>query len=1047
MEHYMLLLSGGKGIYTAYCRYLLLLIYALALVIGINQAPAHAKPLDQYSAHVWRMQDGLPQNVVKSIAQMPDGYIWIGTQEGLARFDGVRFTVYTTRNTPGLASDNVHYLLVDRPGNLWILAGGGLSRYKSGVFTKYINAGAQTDSVLHIWIDRFGALMVACEYSIRRFENGELRTIATVEGISPRNTSYYTPPTSDSTDAVWFVDKNNDVACARDGRVSTYPAVDAFTRSSARGLCVDAHDNVWAAGDRGLFRIDPQGPVLYAPVAQFGGHVITQLSADAEGNVWILADNLLFRLAAGKIERCGATINCPGFVNSLLIDPTGVCWLTTRKPHELFKFTHGSFEECLTPEDVTQAWEPSMMEDNSGDIWIGTVAGVCCLQDLPSRTYTTNDGLAESNVRSVCFDHAGRLWVGTTHNGASIMVGSHFIRPDDPRLRQGSIGMMASSPNGDFWIDCDNRLYRVRGKTTDDMTSAILGSQPGNSLQSFATDTKGTLWLGTSDGLIEYDGASPRRFSQRDGCPTGFLPLVYPDRFGAIWIGANESLSRFKNGQFTTYTPKDGLPSVPIISMYVDEQGVGWIGSWGEGLYRLRDGKISRIAVKDGLTANSVQQILADNRGYLWIGSSKGVFRVRRATLDRFILGVDPSVTCDEYNDDDGATGGVTSQGNQPSGTIDSHGVLWFATMKGLERIVPEPLVRRAAPILIEQATIDRTAYGTNTSAVAPPGSGVVEIEYTALTYRASHQVSFSYRLDGYDKTWEPVGTRRVAYYTNLPPGKYRFVVQAFDREGARFGAPAVFTFELRPHFWETVWFHVLCYALFVLIAVASAFVWTRSLRLRNQELDRKVAERTAELQQAYEELSNVQAELEMQNESLAEANERLEALATEDGLTGLKNHRSFQEQLEQQFLYAKRYECDLSLLLLDVDNFKSFNDTFGHPVGDQVLREVAQALSGCARETDVVARYGGEEFVIVLPHTGYTGALEMAERCRQRVEAITGLPRQITGSFGVTTITGAIETQSTLTEQADNALYFSKKNGKNRVTHFADLDRERKAA
>jgi len=1012
----------------------------------LSTSRAYSKPLDQYSIHIWRMQEGLPQNIVKSIAEMPDGYIWIGTQEGLARFDGVRFTVYTTRNTPNLASDNIHHLLVDGRGNLWILAGGGLTRFSDGVFTKYIAAGSETDSVSHMWIDQSGSLVAACQFSIRRFDGHELRIISHVNGIAARNTSYYSPPCSDSTGAVWYVDIRNGVCSVNGRHTSVYSSTATFTRTQARGLCADWRGMIWAAGDQGVFRMDKGGPSLRVSTAQLGGRPILEMTGDGSGSVWILTDRSLYRLFRGTVTECGPSINTPASIMHLFIDGSGTCWLKSNNWHEMFRFVHGSFEQCLAPEDITLGWEIPLMEAKNGDVWIGTVAGICCLQDLSCRTYTTNDGLAESNVRSVCFDRAGRLWVGTTHNGVSIMTGPQFTPPLDPRLRKGSVGLMASTPNGDMWVVCDTTLYRVRGTDTVDMTSVVLGRQPGGTIQSMAADAKGMLWIGTASGLFAFDGKTARQYTDRDGCPTGFVPLVYPDRYGGIWIGGNQSLSCLRNGRFTTYTPRDGLPSVPIISMCVDDHGVGWIGSWGEGLYRLKSGKIRRIAVKDGLTANSVQQILADRRGYLWIGSSKGVFRVRRTLLNGFLAGIIKSVTCDVYDDDDGASGGVTSQGNQPSAAIDSHGTLWFATMQGLERVVPEPPTRETTPVIVEKITINGQVVDGNRPIVAPAGDGSLQVEYTALAYRASHQIVFSYRLDGNDKTWQKVD-RRVAYYTNLPPGKYRFFVQAFDREGHRCGPPAVFTFTILPHFYETVWFRFTCLGVVILLIVGGVWLWTCGLRRRNQELDRKVEQRTQELKGAYEELSFAKAEIEIQNESLAEANERLAALATEDGLTGLKNHRTFQEHLEQQFLYAKRYECELSVILMDVDNFKHFNDTYGHPAGDQVLREVSKVLAACARETDVVARYGGEEFVIILPHTDRTGAVEVAERCRRSVEGISGLPRCVTGSFGVATLSTSTVDQATLTTEADNALYASKKTGKNRVTHYGDVGEGAKAA
>ena len=462
--------------------------------------------------------------------------------------------------------------------------------------------------------------------------------------------------------------------------------------------------------------------------------------------------------------------------------------------------------------------------------------------------------------------------------------------------------------------------------------------------------------------------------------------------------------------------------------------------------------------------------IVEDDYGSLWLGTGHGICRVGLTDLNRYADGQTKIIPTQPYGIADGVNGGELIPNLHSTACKDRYGQLWFSCDHGLVQIDPRPLPSRALPVLIEGVTVDGVSYSETHCVEAPPGQGQIKIQYSCVNYTSPESVLFRYKLEGYDAGWVEAGTRRSAFYTKLPPGSYSMLIQATGEEGHWDGPTTRLTLTLTPHFYQTLWF-VICRDAALIVLVFAA-IWVRLWQLKryNRILEQRVAERTELLEQAHEEvlaqndeLQNMQAELEAQNEEVSQAqailatqyeevqqfkedlrlkniileaaNMRLADLATIDGLTGLKNHRAFQERLEQEWMKAVRYQIPFSILLLDVDQFKQYNDTFGHPAGDEVLRQVGQTLQNCARDTDYVARYGGEEFVVILPHTDSVGACTLAERYRAAVSEVQWPHRSVTVSIGVAARLPSTPSQAALLEQADQALYQSKEQGRNRVT------------
>lgn len=1043
------------------------LFMAWLTLIGFQPCQAAASstaapvPLWMRTPHIWRIDDGLPQNVVKCEVQAPNGYLWVATQEGIGRFDGARFTNFTTDNTPGLASNNVHNLLFDKTGALWILAGGGLTRYADGQFTKLIAVAPGMDSVQDLWLAPDGGVMVACERSLRRWNGHALDTVAALQDTAMRNTDAFMQPVEDRSGAVWMYDRFEDIVRVdADGGVRVYRSAGPLTQTRSRGLCIDSVGTVWAAADAGLYRFIDDRPVLTIPDSKLGDERVLRLVPGLGGDIWVNVVNGVYRLHNGMAHKIGPADGIDRPVLNFDVDNAGVVYAIGFDTRHLYMWDGRRFEGCITPEPICLAWVNPILEDRGGGIWIGTYAGLCSLRNTPCRTFGQEDGLPSENVRSVCVDRSGALWVGTDDGDLCRYQDGRFSAMPFPILANSSITVFAPDLSGGLWLVANGAPYLVSGGRCTPMSTAF-GLAGTEYVQSLAVDAAGGVWVGTPVDILRAVRApggryAVTRYTARDGAPADFIPVIYPAPSGDIWIGANKSLTLFKDGVFRRYDTADGLPSVPIIAVHQDRSGGVWIGSWGEGLYRLKSGRIRRIGVDNGLYASSIQGIEEDGRGSLVIASSKGLFAAALDSLNGFADGILKRVECQAIGRADGAVGGVCSQGNQPVMAVDGTGAIWAAAQHGAMRYSTQPEPYAPAPTYVEDAAIDGVLYDGSMHAVAPPGSGSAIFHFTSVDFDRMGEARFKYILEGFDKQWQASNGRRDAVYTNLPPGSYRFRVTEIAENGEPVGSIASMGVKILPHWYETGWFKLNVVCGFIALGFALGYMRMRQLARQNRLLEARVKQRTGELVEANEslltardtlsaqndELQALQAELEAQNDELQTAkrtleiqNEELNNLATTDGLTGLTNRRAFRNRLDVEFKSAARYNLPLTLVLLDVDHFKQFNDIYGHQAGDDALVAVAAALTSVARETDLPARYGGEEFAVILPHTDSAGAAAIAERLRETVAAVKGLQRDVTVSVGVAAIDPTVADSAALIELADKALYESKHAGRNRVT------------
>jgi len=449
-----------------------------------------------------------------------------------------------------------------------------------------------------------------------------------------------------------------------------------------------------------------------------------------------------------------------------------------------------------------------MQEDREGNIWIGTNGGgLNRLRKALFTTYAVEEGLSDNFVWSVCAAPTGGLWIGT-YNGLNYFDGEKFthIMKKEGLPSTFVFSVMADS-DGTVWAGTMNGLVRIQGKQITTFTK--FNGLAGDEIHTVYRDRKGVLWIGTATGLSSYMDSKFTSYTDATGFPNTLIMALMEDRTGRLWMGARTGLYEIQNGVITDHTQELGISTSGVRSLYEDSQGNVWIGTQDVGLIVYRNSKFTSISRKNGLFDNVISQILDDGLGYLWMSSNKGIFRTSVQQLIDFAEGAVNQVQCYPYNSEDGMRNQECNGSSQPAGCKTPDGRLWFPTIRGVVTVNPKAITnnKMVPPIVIEQVIADDTPITDFSKIEIPPGNGNLEIHYTALSLVVQQRVFFKYMLEGYDNTWQDVGTRRVAYYTNLSHGTYTFKVIACNNDGVWNEQGQSVKVVIIPPYWKTWWF------------------------------------------------------------------------------------------------------------------------------------------------------------------------------------------------------------------------------------------------
>ena len=777
---------------------LLLAFTASALALDPHRS------LDHYGHQTWRTDSGLPQNTVHSILQTRDGFVWLGTDGGLVRFDGIDFVTFDAGNTPQLKSDTISDLLEDHSGNLWISTSAGLVSYREGAFTAYTAAqGLPADTVWFSYEDHHQRLWAITAAGPAWFDGKTFTPVAGAQAAAPLRRQSLA---EDARGTLWLGGSNG--VFVLDTSSSPRLTLHLLTGMAAEAIELDPQGNAWIGTSEGLERTT--GGVLGPVSALAGKHPVTALHSDGQGGVWV-------GTASGMVHVTAAGTGLPlasDRVDQLFEDRQHVLWIATERG--IFRLESGRLESFTPGSSLAVNRVLAMLEDREGNLWLGTdSAGLHLLRDQKFTTYTTSDGLSGNFVRCVFQSANGALWIGTDGAGLNRRTSSGFAHYSTTQgLSSNVILSLADGGHGDLWIGTPNGLNllhpngRVERFTTAD-------GLPDDFVRSLFTDRDESLWIGTRHGLAHLAGGKFSSFSSMDGLGSDFIGAILrggQDSSGPLWIGTSGGLSRLEGGVFHNDTIQQGLSNNTVTAIAQDHTGTLWLGTNGGGLNRLQpaSGEASVQVYPSSAQGlpNTIYGMLEDASGHLWMSSKTGIFRVSLAQLKES----GRSLAVNAYGTADGMNIRECSGGGHPTAWRLGDGSLWFATLDGVSSVEPGhlPENRVPPPVAIEKVLVDDhpRSLSLDQQLTIRPGTNRLEVQYAGLSFVAPEKVQYRYQLQGFDHGWIDAGTRRAAFYTNLPPGNYRFRVLAANNDGVWNLTGASFGMRMMPHFYQTWWFY-----------------------------------------------------------------------------------------------------------------------------------------------------------------------------------------------------------------------------------------------
>jgi signal transduction histidine kinase/ligand-binding sensor domain-containing protein/DNA-binding response OmpR family regulator len=775
------------------------------------------KPISQYVHRVWNSDDGLPQNSVQALLQTNDGYIWIGTQEGLVRFNGLEFKVFTKTNTDAIRHNDVRVLYQDRAGALWIgTFGGGLVRYQDGQFTTYTaQSGLSNNSISAILQDRQGNLWVGTDNGLNEFVGGKIVVFNRTNGLSDNRVRAIA---EDREGKLVVAGRYGLDVMVNGSRIVPY-LPEILSRKSAQALFLDNGGSLWIGTENhGLDVLNAGNLLHYGAPQGLPNAPVHSIYQDRLHTIWVATEGSgICRLVSGRFDCYGSENGLSsGYVESIIEDREGSLWVGTETDGINF-FREGPLTNYGS-EMGLHGSPRTLVEDPDGSLWIGTSNGLWRMKDYKITSYLTSKGPANNYVYAMVQDHMGNIWVGTHEAGLNKFTG-HTVK-----------------------------TYRKADGLADDWIPALI------------EDRAHDIWIGTFAGVSQLHNGTFTNYGTREGLSSNRIWAIHQDYQGNLWFGTDAGLSRFRDGKFINYDLQTashdgpGMGSVGVI--YEDVDHILWVGTYGGGLKRFQNGRFASITMRQGLFDDSIFSIQEDDLGNFWMSSNHGIFRAKRSELMAVADGTLSQIESQSYGVADGMETSECNGGSQYSSWKTKDGKLLFACLKSVVVVDPDhlPYNPLEPPVVIESVSINQNknvAPGATVSA----GAGELDFQYAALSYYAPKKVTFKVKLEGEDfaEDWSTPPTPGLAHYTNIPPGHYTFRVKAANNDGVWNKTGASLSFYLKPRFYQTRWFKSLCVLVLVLSPVGIYLFRIRQVRMREKELVVLVGRRTRELQLAKE--------------------------------------------------------------------------------------------------------------------------------------------------------------------------------------------------
>lgn len=992
----------------------------LVLIYLWGQADTYAD--DSSADHDLRFQHLLTNGIgsqdetigaIKDITQDKQGFLWFAGEFGLARYDSHQFKYYyyDAGNPRSLSANYVATLAVDQGGVLWIGTPTGLNRYDAATdsFQHYTEAsGLSSNEILALAVDADNRLLIGTTRGLnilnrRRSEFAQY----SAEAPDPNRRSGSVRSIGiDSSGKAWLgvTGAGLKVFDPATGCIEPYIRTGNGTELLLSGdverVFEDYLGRVWiGSATSGLTRINRDQTVQWfrhssKNARTIGGNAIRDIYEDHEKNLWIATDH-------GGLAKY------------------------QQQTEDFINFYHSS----KNPASLRSNQLRAIFEDADGNLWIGGVPDGVNFYDVHKARFIqhlahSDTSLPVDDIICLLSDSTGTVWVGS-EGGLAAYTGDgkttrYASNPDDPNaLRFNAVTSMAEDGHGDIWVGTWSgglhRFDRGTQKFKNYFPSNHPEGLPNPYVSQIARDRDNNIWVGFSErgGFARYkpETDSFERFNHVDGDQNtlthDFVKALIADSRGNLWIGTLNGLDKFeiKGKRFTHYRNAPGdsnsISSNQILALFEDSKGNIWIGTRSDGVNKLdvNTGRITVLTKKDGLPSNAVTTISEDSQGNIWLGTINGVASYEPEKNKIRI-----------FRKKDGLAG---SSVNHNASIRDHRGHMWIGSSEGVTEFDPVKVLtleENKQPRLVftglrignilqvpgaEDSLLKNDINYTKHLTISYHES-MYSIEFASINFDSSAQNTFRYKLNGFDKAWIPTQGFGSATYTNMPAGKYSFVIQAISAESQDIVAEEKITLTITPAPWKTWW----AYSLYVALCIALLYVHRHIGILKSKTAAYKI-------------------------------------LSGTDALTGAYNRNGLNEIVTEIFIANGRKRA-LCVMMLDIDYFKRINDTYGHDAGDKIIQHFAKVVSGAVRGSDYLARWGGEEFVLLCPATPLDGAAMLAEKIRVAICShpfeLETLSISFTVSIGVSQYEGTADSFERMLKRADSALYRAKAGGRNCV-------------
>ena len=1027
-----------------------LLRAVLALLCGVFGSAALGSQLENEPARWSALSDTLFTHHTDpeagsgtAIVQDPSGFIWLGTQSGLVRWDGYRFRRYAAdTQTPGSLPDSfILALHIDDHGRLWIgTSAGGLARYDADRDSFAVAAGpagVKGTAVLSMTGDGKGGLWVGTESGL--------------DHVDAQHLDQLTP-----------------LATAQ---------ADGLPEGGVQAVLRDRDGNLWVGTRHGLWK-RPSGSRAFAAAplgtAEESEPAVTRLYQDSAGRIWIGTHaHGAYMSEAGTTREVRETSPISTLqsdsVTAITEATTGEVWLGTDGSGIVAVEAHSGSTRRIhhypdTPTSLSDDYVYALYRDRSGLVWVANI-GAISQHDPQQQAVVTlfgatgrPNGISGKKVYAVSEMPDGRIWLSV---GGGIDIFDPILgrvaqlTPDpthpDSALPKGRVQAMVLGQNDTVYVATQQGLYLTDINAKPVARLELPGRSPVAGVRALSFDA-GILWVGgEQDGLWAIDLRTPAKpvvLSHESAAQLGDARItsIVRDPDSSLWVGTRSSLARVDvSSGAIRRVPANSADPTQMLDGYVaatlvDHRGRLWVASFGSGVQvaESRDTqghwRFRRLGLREGLPHLGVNKLIEDSHGNIWVSTDNGLAIIDGTSFEIQALQRPQGVGMRTFWTD--------------SGTLTTHGEILFGANGGLTVVRPDRMSRWSyqPPVVVTNVRSGNASFAaaqfnrvrsTHSPLQISSDQRGLEVEFAALDYSAPEHNRYAYRLQGFDPDWISTDTNvRLASYTNLPPGDYILELRGSNRDG-QWSEPLRLPIVVRSAWYQTFGFRTAA-VLFILLLL-SLLVQARTvyLRQRQRELQALVNERTAEL--------------EKRSDELRESQRQLELIAYNDPLTGLPNRRLFDDDLKHRVALALRESAPFTLLLVDLDGFKKINDTLGHDAGDALLVTIALRLKHAVREADRVARLGGDEFAVILSQTSELASVELV--CR-RILTSLGEPvvfkdaiMRVTGSIGSAQCPNQGATTDGLYKAADTALYDAKRSGRNMWSWYGQTVKPRVSA